>query len=246
MSGQTSSPVNLDALTNVFTGNVREAIRTQLQEGVLAFGGTGAADLNQTLLNANPLTADLVPLTDVLATRSPQLDNLNNEFDTITAKLASEDANLRPLVANLDTTLGALAAREADLQGTLVHAANVFADLNQALSNPATQADLAHIFAASPQALSCAARDADVPRPHHQRRQPVHLVQGPVQPRHPARRLRHRDRLQHPAEPVRPRRSDNSLRVDQFLPLPGYTSHDSGGLTLEPQRLREHGRDQLL
>ena len=78
--GQTSSPVNLDALTNVFTGDVREAIRTQLQEGVLAFGGTGASDLNQTLVNANPLTLDLVPVTDVLATRSPQLDNLNNEF----------------------------------------------------------------------------------------------------------------------------------------------------------------------
>ena len=55
-------------------------------------------------------------------TRSPQLDNLNYEFDTITAELAREDSNLRPLIANLDTTLGALAVKESALQGTLVHA----------------------------------------------------------------------------------------------------------------------------
>jgi phospholipid/cholesterol/gamma-HCH transport system substrate-binding protein len=158
---QTQSPVNLDAFTNLFTPNVRDAIRTQLQEGVLAFGGTGAQDLNQTLANANPLTLDLISVTDVLATRSPQLDNLNYEFDTITAELAREDSNLRPLIANLDTTLGALAAKESDLQGTLTHAANVFGDLADALSSPATQADLARIFQVGPQALNCATAIAD-------------------------------------------------------------------------------------
>ena len=159
--GQTQSPVSLNELNNVFSQSVREAIRTQLQEGVLAFGGAGAADLNATLVNANPLTLDAIPVTAVLATRSPQLDALNFEFDTISGDLAREDSNLRPLIANLDTTLGALAVQEVNLQGTLVHAANVFGDLSGALSSPTTQADLARIFQEGPQSLNCAAAIAN-------------------------------------------------------------------------------------
>ena len=84
---QTQSPVNLDELSNVFTPDVRNSIRTQLQQGVLAFGGAGATDLNQTIYHANPLTLDAIPVTDVLATRSPQLDALNFEFNTVSGDL---------------------------------------------------------------------------------------------------------------------------------------------------------------
>lgn len=158
---QTQSPVSLTELNNVFTPSVREAIRTQLQEGVLALGGTGATDLNQTLVNANPLTFDAIPVTAVLATRSPQLDALNFEFDTVSRNLAREDANLRPLIVNLDATLNALAVRETALQGTLTHAASVFGNLDQALSSSVTQADLARIFREGPQSLSCASAIAN-------------------------------------------------------------------------------------
>jgi phospholipid/cholesterol/gamma-HCH transport system substrate-binding protein len=153
---QTQSPVNLDELSNVFTPSVTESIRTQLQEGMLVFAGAGTANLNQTIANADPLTADAISITDVLATRSPQLDALNFEFDTITGDLSREDSNLRPLIANLDTLLGALATKEQDLQGTLVHAADVLSDLDQGLASPQTQADLERIFQLGPQALTCA------------------------------------------------------------------------------------------
>src|SRR5262249_51370767 len=102
---QTQSPVKLSELSNVLTPSVRTAIRTQLQEGVLALGGAGAPDLNSTLYYADPLTRDTVPIAQVLADRSPQLNDLNIEFNTITAALAREDSNLRPLIANLNTTL---------------------------------------------------------------------------------------------------------------------------------------------
>ena len=130
---QTQSPVGLDELNNVFTPSVTEAIRTQLQEGVLALGGSGAPDLNQTLLYADPLTKDTIPVTSVLAGDSPQLSRLNFEFNTISGELAREDFNLRPLITNLDTTLGVLAQRESDVQGILVHAASVFSELNRGL-----------------------------------------------------------------------------------------------------------------
>ena len=153
--GETQSPVKLSELSNVFTPSVRTAIRTQLQEGVLALGGAGAPDLNGTLLYADPLTHDTVPISQVLADRTPQLNDLNFEFDTITADLAREDANLRPLIVNLDTTLGVLANREAALQGTLVNGAAVFSELNSALRVPGAVTGLTNIFNESAAALTC-------------------------------------------------------------------------------------------
>jgi ABC-type transporter Mla subunit MlaD len=152
---QTQSPVKLSELSNVFTTSVQTAIRTQLQEGVLALGGAGAPDLNSTLLYADPLTHDTVPISQVLADRTPQLNDLNFEFNTITADLAREDSNLRPLIANLDTTLGVLAHREGALQGTLVNGAAVFSQLNSALRVPGAVAGLTNIFNQSAAALTC-------------------------------------------------------------------------------------------
>jgi phospholipid/cholesterol/gamma-HCH transport system substrate-binding protein len=154
---QTQSPVNLDELSNLFDPSVRSSIRTQLQEGVLAFGGVGATNLNQTLLYADPLTRDAVPITQVLATDSPQLDRLNFEFSKISGELSREDSNLRALIPNVDTTLNALAVQQIHLQGTLVHAAGVLTSLDQTFSSAQTQSDLEYLFRSGPNALNCAA-----------------------------------------------------------------------------------------
>jgi ABC-type transporter Mla subunit MlaD len=148
---ETNSPVNLDALGDVFNGDVRTALRTQLQEGVIALGDTGATDLNATIAQLDPLTNALVPLTAVLAQRTPELDRLNAEYDTITRKLASENQNLRGLIANADVTLGALAAKQHELQGTLDHAAGTLTSLDQGLQGE--QGNLAAIFQKGPGAL---------------------------------------------------------------------------------------------
>jgi ABC-type transporter Mla subunit MlaD len=160
---ETSSPVNLDELSNIFDPSVRTSIRTQLQEGVIAFGGTGIGDLNQTIANANPLTADAVPITAVLAARSPELDRLNGEFDTISGDLAREDSNLRGLIANGDIFLGTLAAHEVSLQGTLVHAAGTLTTLDLALRSE--EGNLANIFQKGPNALNQAKSSADLLAP---------------------------------------------------------------------------------
>ncbi|MBV8195704.1 MAG: MCE family protein [Candidatus Dormibacteraeota bacterium] len=158
---QTQSPVKLSELNNVFTPSVTEAIRTQLQEGVLALGGAGAPDLNQTINYADPLTRDTIPVAQVLADRTPQLNDLNFEFDTVSGDLAREDANLRPLIANLDITLGVLAKREADVQGILVNGAAAFSELSTALqyqdaSGFTAIEGLQNILTESAGALSCA------------------------------------------------------------------------------------------
>lgn len=160
---KTSSPVNLDELSNVFDPSVRQSIRTQLQEGVLAFGGTGTGDLNQTIGNLNPLSADAVPITSVLSQRSPQLDRLNGEFDKISGDLAREDRNLRGLIANGNIFLGTLATHEVSLQGTLVHAAGTLTTLDQSLRGE--EANLASIFQKGPTALNNAKASADLLAP---------------------------------------------------------------------------------
>ena len=157
---ETSSPVNLDEFSNLFDKNVTESIRTQIQEGVVAFGGSGASDTNAVIKNLNPLTADLSPLTSVLAARSPELDRLNTEFDTITRELSSEDANLRGLIENGNTFLGTIASNATSVQGTLVHAAGTLTSLDQGLKGE--EANLQAIFAKGPAALDKAKTMSDL------------------------------------------------------------------------------------
>ncbi len=159
----TSSPVNLDELSNVFDPSVRTSIRTQLQEGVIVFGGTGVGDLNQTIANTNPLTATAIPITSVLGQRTPELDRLNFEFDKISGDLAREDANLRGLLVNGNQFLGVLASHEASLQGTLVHAAGTLTSIDQGLHGE--ESNLASIFQKGPNALNQAKTSADLLAP---------------------------------------------------------------------------------
>jgi phospholipid/cholesterol/gamma-HCH transport system substrate-binding protein len=160
---ETSSPINLDAFSNLFTQDVRESIRTQIQEGVVAFGGAGADNTNALLQNLNPLTADLSPVTAVLAQRSPELDRLNGEFDTITADLAREDSNLHGLIENGNTFLHTIATNATAVQGTLVHAAGTLGTLDQALSGE--ESNLAAIFKKGPSSLDSSAHLADMTNP---------------------------------------------------------------------------------
>jgi ABC-type transporter Mla subunit MlaD len=224
--GQTQSPINVDQLTNVFTPEVRAALKTQLQQGMLAFSGAGAANLNSTLANTNPLTLDAISVTDVLATRSPQLDSLNFEFDTITGDLAREDASLGPLISNLDTTVSAIAARETDIQGTLTHATDVFTDLTDALSGSTTQSDLTRIFEEGPETLDCLGAFAGyitplitAVNPHISYDTPFTLDQLLD------------EFVTASGYNISTVSGVDSLRIDPIVPT-GFTPHDTGGLTL--------------
>ena len=157
---QTSSPINLDEFSNLFDPDVRTSLRTQIQEGTLAFGGAGAGNLNGTLHNLNPLSSDLSPLTTVLAQRSPELDRLNGEFDTITAELASEDGNLRGMISNGNVFFGALAAKQHELQATLDHASTTLASIDSGLKGE--EGNLAAIFQKGPAALDKTRRADDL------------------------------------------------------------------------------------
>jgi ABC-type transporter Mla subunit MlaD len=157
---ETSSPVNLDEFSNIFNADVRTSLRTQIQEGVIAFGGSGAENTNAVLHNLNPLSADLDPVTKVLAVRSPELSRLNTEFDTITHQLAAEDANLRGLLRNSNVFFGALAAKQRELQSVLDHAGSTLASIDSGLKGE--EDNLKAFFAKGPQALDKTKRASDL------------------------------------------------------------------------------------
>ncbi len=213
-TAETSSPVNLDQLADIFNGDGRTAIRTQLQEGVIALGGSGAPDLNAAIAQLDPLTAALVPLTDVLARRSPELDRLNAEFDTITAKLASEDQHLHGLIASGNATLGALAARQHQLQGTLDHAAGTLASLDAGLQGE--QGNLASIFQKGPGALDRLQQAANVLAP---------LIQA-VDPHVPHLDMLLDEFISGTGYGIN---GIDTLRVDAVLNQPGHNAQPCGG-----------------
>jgi phospholipid/cholesterol/gamma-HCH transport system substrate-binding protein len=225
---RTSSPVNLDELANIFDPSVRTSIRTQLQEGVIVFGGTGTADLNQTIANANPLTADAVPITAVLGQRSPELDRLNFEFDKISGDLAREDANLRGLLVNGNQFLGTLATHEVSLQGTLVHAAGTLASIDQGLRGE--ESNLAAIFQKGPNALNQAKTSADLLAP---------LISN-VDPYISDLNVLLHEFLTATGYTSTPPTNNayggllDMLRVDGSLPLPGRTAVACGGTHTNP------------
>lgn len=220
----TSSPVNLDELSNIFDPSVRTSIRTQLQEGVIVFGGTGTADLNQTIVNVNPLTADAVPITSVLGQRSPELDRLNFEFDKISGDLAREDASLRGLLVNGNQFLGTLATHEVSLQGTLVHAAGTLSSIDQGLHGE--ESNLATIFQKGPNALNQAKTSADLLAPLISNVDP-YIADLDV--------LLHEFLTATGYTQATPPTTNayggllDMLRVDGSLPLPGHTAKSCGG-----------------
>ena len=213
----TTSPTNLDELNNVFDPSVRTAIRTQLQEGVVAFGGSGAVDLNQTIGNARPLLQDAAPVTDVLAQRTPQLDRLNVEFDTVSAELAREDANLRTLIPDADATLQALAASENHLEGTLVHAAGTLSSIDAGLHGE--EGNLRAIFDKGPKALADAKRTADLLLP---------LITD-VNPHVPSLDVLLNEFVTATGFDTGTSGNVDTLRVDGTLPPSDRTSYECGG-----------------
>lgn len=223
-ASQTSSPVNLDELNGLFDPTVRQALRTQIDQGVVAFGGTGAADFNQLLVNLTPLTRDLHPVTSVLAERSPELSRLNGEFATISGDLAREDSDLRGLIEHQNTLFATIANRQADLRGTLDHAASVLTSLDGVLTGE--ERNLTALFQKGPAALDKSKQATDL----------IYPLVYDVNPHIPDL-----DTLLRYFVTGNGYRSQNgviSLRIDANLPFPGRTSSACGGV---PSEQRSNG-----
>ena len=224
---RTTSPINIDELSNVFDPSVRDSIKTQIAQGNIMFGGdgaqNGALNLNGTLHNLNPLSADLVPLTATLAQRSPELDRLNTEYDTILGELAREDTSLRGVIEHGNVLFKAIVDKQVDLQGTLDHAASSLTKLDGVLQGE--QSNVIAIFQKGPTNL-------DKTVSTNQLLLPLLTAVNPHIP--------HLDQLLHffvtgngyVAQSAGGPQVDN-LRVNGSLPLSGRTASPCGGEPIE-------------
>src|SRR5207302_1740451 len=93
----TTSPTDLDQINAIFDAPTRGKVRQMTLEGKIALGGR-AQTLNQDLAQLRNLAVAAEPLTGVIDDHQVALDRATVAFDTLTQKLAREDASLAGLV----------------------------------------------------------------------------------------------------------------------------------------------------
>jgi phospholipid/cholesterol/gamma-HCH transport system substrate-binding protein len=143
----TTSPTDLDQVNAIFDQPTREKLREMTLQGAIALGGR-AHTLNVDLQQLRNLAVAAEPVTGILDEKQAALDRATVAFDTLTQKLAREDASLAGLVQHGSSLLATLQARDAQLAGLLQHGDNTFTRLDQVLNG--NENNLAGFFARQP------------------------------------------------------------------------------------------------
>ena len=115
---QTTTPVSVDDVLNVFNANTRSRLRA-----LLADLGTGLDDNGEQLANAFAQAAPLLDaagrLSRQLAGRKPMTERLVHNTAVLTKELARRDEQIRSLVRGGSATLSTLEDGATDLDATL-------------------------------------------------------------------------------------------------------------------------------
>jgi phospholipid/cholesterol/gamma-HCH transport system substrate-binding protein len=150
---QVARAVDLQDVVNSLDQPTREKLRTL----VISLGGGLAGrglDTNQTLSNGRQDLDHLAAITDTLAARDQDLQQVIKGLDQVTAELASSDrrSQLGALLANSEALLHSLAQQDAQIKTTLAAANAALGRTDASLSGTAPQ--LNDIFAQAPRTLS--------------------------------------------------------------------------------------------
>jgi phospholipid/cholesterol/gamma-HCH transport system substrate-binding protein len=146
----TSSPVDIDQVMDLFDANTRQRIQTLTREGGLSLKDRGA-DLNTFLAALPAISQDTQALTGSIAQRDQQLSALDVEFDRIARMMAAEDKALRSDFSSGASLLDTVAAHDEQLKAELVYAAASLAQLEGGLRGH--ERDLNQIFRQMPALL---------------------------------------------------------------------------------------------
>jgi phospholipid/cholesterol/gamma-HCH transport system substrate-binding protein len=150
-ASQTSAPVQLDQVLGTLKANTREDLRKLL----VGYGGalngepqsgedddqdpdvqaeTAGQALNDSLeYSADALRGGAIVNEATLGTELHDLSKLISSQQRITAALSSRETQLQELITNFNTTMGALAAEEANLRATVRELPRVLEAANPAL-----------------------------------------------------------------------------------------------------------------
>ena len=111
----TSSPVDIDLVTNIGRLPIRQRFAIILNEFGTALAGRGA-DLNTAIHRANPALRDTDRVLAILAGQNKTLANLASESDQVLAPLAARRAQVADFIVQANKTGEATAERSADIE----------------------------------------------------------------------------------------------------------------------------------
>jgi virulence factor Mce-like protein len=115
---QTSVPVQLDQVLNIFNPPTRSAV----QENLVGFGDTFSSrggDLNTTIASLPQLFRYLTPVASYLTQPQTGLTRFFNSLDSFTGAVAPVSASLAHLFGDAATTFGAISRSPSDLENTI-------------------------------------------------------------------------------------------------------------------------------
>src|SRR4051794_39837776 len=130
----TSSPVDIDLVTNIARLPVRQRFAIILNEFGTALAGRGA-DLNTAIHRANPALRDTDRVLSILADQNKTLANLATESDTVLAPLAARRAQVADFIVQANKTGEATAERSADIERTFQRFPTFLRQLNPTLTD---------------------------------------------------------------------------------------------------------------
>ena len=128
----TSTPVDLDQIQDIFDKTTRQKIQTMTRQGGVALDQRGT-DVNKLLGQLPAISANAADITANLDSRYDALDANTVEFDRIAYMMASEDQAFRRDLENGASILDTLAAHSARLQDELTYGNRALTLLNAAL-----------------------------------------------------------------------------------------------------------------
>jgi phospholipid/cholesterol/gamma-HCH transport system substrate-binding protein len=149
---QVARAVDLQDVVNSLDQPTREKLRTLVIELGGGLAGQGL-NLNQTIANGRQDMDHLAAITDTLAARDAELQQVIQGLDQVTAELARSDRRqeLGALIRNSETLLHSLSQQDAQIKQTLVQANAALARTDNALGGTSVQ--LNHIFQQAPRTV---------------------------------------------------------------------------------------------
>jgi phospholipid/cholesterol/gamma-HCH transport system substrate-binding protein len=149
---QVARSVDLQDVVNSLDQPTREKLRTLVIELGGGLAGQGL-NTNQTIANGRQDLDHLAAITDTLAARDADLEQVIQGLDQVTAELAKSDRRqeLGALIHNSEVLLHSLSQQDEQIKQTLVQAHAALGRTDNSLSGTAVQ--LNHIFQQAPRTV---------------------------------------------------------------------------------------------
>lgn len=149
---QVARSVDLQDVVNTLDQPTREKLRTLIIELGGSVAGQGV-NTNQTIANGRQDLDHLAAITDTLAARDADLQQVIQGLDQVTAELAKSDRRqqLGALIQNSETLLHSLSQQDAQIRQTLTQANAALGRTDTSLAGTAVQ--LNHIFQQAPKTV---------------------------------------------------------------------------------------------